>query len=384
MAERPVCMLSFDFPPLEGGISRLCAAIVDELVSQGRAVSVVSREVEAGKQAFASPKTPEFRVSSKRGKAEWQLFRQLRRQHRDDLIITGVWYPEALIARLAGCRHIAVLAHGNDVMLGKPSFKNRLLTWVRKRIFASVDLIIANSHYTADIVRQQTSTPVKVETLGVDANRFTPITAEATAAVRESFGLPNDKFLMLTTSRVQAYKGHDVVLNAIASLADNVKSNVHYAIAGRGEHLSELQAIAARLGLSQQVTFLGFVEEADLAKLYGCVDAFVMCTREEKAAKQVEGFGLVFLEAQASGTVAIGTRQGGIVDAIADENGGYLIERDDSTALATLITTLQSDSSLCETQGKKARARVEAEATWQHYGQRVTALLNEFFGGKHE
>lgn len=380
--KRAVCLVSFDFPPLEGGISRLCAAIVDELVEQDESVSVISREVPVSKQAFESPKTNEYRVSAKRGNAEWELFKRLRRYHRDDVVITGVWYPEALIAKLAGCRHIAILAHGNDVMLGTPSLKNRILSWLRKKILSNVDLVIANSHYTAALVNEQASAKVEVATLGVDSERFSPLNAEQKLSARKLFSLPEDQFLILTTSRVQAYKGHDVVLKAIANLPLTIKSKVHYAIAGRGEYLPELKAHAKDLGIESQVTFLGFVEESDLATLYGCVDSFIMCTREEKAAKQVEGFGLVFLEAQASGTLAIGTRQGGIVDAIEDNNGGFLIERDDDVILTQHIEALVTSPETCREQGVKARKRVEQKATWQHYGQRVAALLEQYFGGK--
>jgi phosphatidylinositol alpha-1,6-mannosyltransferase len=109
-----------------------------------------------------------------------------------------------------------------------------------------------------------------------------------------------------------------------------------------------------------------------------------MCTREQKAAKQVEGFGLAFLEAQACGTVTIGTRQGGIVDAIEDNNGGFLIDRDDDASLTRQIEELVKSPSLCKEQGVMARQRIEKEATWQHYGQRVATLLNQYFGDKDE
>ena len=379
-----VCLVSFDFPPLEGGISRLCAAIVDELVQRGIPVSVISREVKTSESAFESPKATEFRVAAQRGKAEWELFNRLRRFHRDDIVLTGVWYLEALMAKLAGCRRVAVLAHGNEIMKGAPSVKNRILNSLRETILCSADLVVANSHYTADLVNAQVDAAVEVATLGVDHQRFVPLTALQKISARQHFGLPENRFLILTTSRVEAYKGHDVVLKAIANLPQAIKSTVHYCIAGRGEHLAELKVQASALAIQSQVTFLGFVEESDLATLYGCADSFIMCTREQKAAKQVEGFGLAFLEAQACGTVTIGTRQGGIVDAIEDNNGGFLIDRDDDASLTRQIEELVKSPSLCKEQGVMARQRIEKEATWQHYGQRVATLLNQYFGDKDE
>ncbi len=370
-----MCLVSFDYPPLEGGISRLCAAIVDNWVEQGKKVSVISREVSSQPPAFAAPKTAEYRVPAKRGRAEWQLFKRLRRYHREDIVVTGVWYPEALIARLAGCKHIVVLAHGNEVMLGRPTLKNRLLSLARRWLLKRAQLVIANSHYTGDLVAQQTKTTVKVATLGVDEERFQPLPMEQRLAARRAFSIPTEKFVLLTTSRVQAYKGHDVVLRALARLNDEVREKVHYAIAGRGEHLAALQQLVLELDLANCVQFLGFVDDDKLPALYASVDVFTMCTREEKAAKQVEGFGLVFLEAQACGTPAIGVRQGGIVDAIEENRGGFLLARDDSQALAELIERLLAQPDLLMQQRQLARQRVENSTTWTHYGQRVSEIL---------
>lgn len=375
-----VCLVSFDYPPLEGGISRLCAAIVEEMLTQGKSVSVISREVDASKHAFCAPQTTEFRVSPKRGKAEWQLFKRLRKHHRNDLIITGVWYPEALIARLAGCKRLVVLAHGNDVMFGRNSVKNRVLNTLRRWVFGNAQLLIANSHYTGKLVEQQTSTPVAVAPLGVDHKRFQPLTNSDLQSVRERYDVSENDLMLLTTSRVQAYKGHDVVLEALARLPEPLRRQCRYRVAGRGEHLDALKALTQSLGLTDIVTFLGFVEEDDLPALYAAADVFVMCTREQTQDKQVEGFGLVFLEAQSSGTPAIGAMQGGIPDAIEQGNGGFLIQRDDVEALATQLEVFLTDRVQLQQQSDKARKRVIESATWHHYGQRVATILEQHLG----
>lgn len=375
-----VCMVSFDYPPLEGGISRLCAAIVDEMLDSDQQVSVISREFDKALHAVSAPQTEEYRVSSQRGKAEWQLFKRLRRYHRDDLIITGVWYPEALIARLAGCKHIVVLAHGNDVMLGRDSFKNKLLNRLRHWLLKRASLIIANSQYTGELVQQQTQTPIAVAPLGVDQHRFKPLDEPQRQPIRAHYKVAESTLMLLTTSRVQAYKGHDVVLRALAQLPKEQQLKCSYKVAGRGEYLENLKSMSTELGLNDVVEFLGFVEEQDLPNLYAAADVFVMCTREQMEDKQVEGFGLVFLEAQASGTPAIGTRQGGIPDAIEDNNGGFLIDRDDAAALAQHILTLLRDRDKLVEQSQRARSRVEQSTTWRHYGQRVAAILKQHIG----
>lgn len=367
-------MFSYDYPPLEGGISRLCVAIVEALKQQGKAVEVltVARTLAAG---FIAPAVLEFRVPFKRGQRELLSWQRLRKLDSDTVVITDVWHPEAVLCKLAGVKNLVVLAHGNDVMKGAPTIKNRVLTFLRKRILESARLVICNSQYTEEVVKQ---TAPKANTvaipLGVDEQLFKPATDKA--LLRRELNLPLDKKLVLTTSRVNAYKAHDVIIKALAQLPDSVRDQLQYVVAGRGDYLPELKRLAENLGVAQAINWLGFVADDQLPKLYQSVDLFALCTREEKAQKAVEGFGLVFLEAQACGIPAIGSNQGGIPDAIKQGNGGWLIERDDHIELSRYLASLVSEPERFVMEGQKARLRVEKEATWQHYGEKVADALN--------
>ena len=367
-------LFSYDYPPLEGGISRLCVAIVEALKEQGKPVEVLTlkRTLDAG---FSAPDVPEFRVPFKRGKRELLSWQWLRKLDSDTVVITDVWHPEALLCKLAGIRNLVVLAHGNDVMKGEPTIKNRVLTALRKRVLESATLVICNSQYTEGVVKQ---TAPKTNTvaipLGVDEKLFKP--ASDKMPLRHELNLPQDKKLVLTTSRVNAYKAHDIVIKALAELPEKVRGQLQYVVAGRGDYLPELKKLASHLGVEESITWLGFVPDELLPKLYQAVDLFALCTREEKAQKAVEGFGLVFLEAQASGIPVIGSNQGGIPDAVKQGNGGWLIERDDHKQLASHLSSLISDPESFLVEGQKARLRVEKEATWQHYGKKVADVLN--------
>jgi phosphatidylinositol alpha-1,6-mannosyltransferase len=179
-------------------------------------------------------------------------------------------------------------------------------------------------------------------------------------------------------SRIHAFKGHDVVLRALADLPEHERAQFIYLVAGTGTgpHLPALKEQARILGIDQQVRWLGFVPEADLPDLYRASDVFVLMTREQQDQRSVEGFGLVFLEAQACGTPAIGSRTGGIPDAIDDGNGGWLIEQDDVRSLSALLRQLINDPESFKTMGDLARQRVEREFTWGHYLQRFKETLS--------
>ncbi|MCV2886690.1 glycosyltransferase family 4 protein [Aestuariibacter sp. AA17] len=380
-----ITVLSYDYPPLEGGISRLCAEIVKVFHAENADINAISIQRDVKGAAFAAPDVDEVRVSSKRGIGDLHLLWTLFTQYRQRIVIAGVWYPEGLLAALAGCKNLVVLVHGNEVMQGKPSLKNRLLNRLRVFTLKRAKLVISNSEYTANLVRSQVpEAHVAVAKLGVDHMRFQPATPEQKAQAKAKLGLREDQKVILTTSRVQSYKAHDTVLRGLSktlnTLSAKERDGLVYLVAGRGEHLPSLQSLAIELGIENNVKWLGFVQESQLPALYQSADLFVLCTREETDAKKVEGFGLVFLEAQACGVPVVGTAQGGIPDALCTQSGGWLIQRDDDDHLSQILLALwQSPSAFIEA-GHSARLRVEREATWQHYSQRVKACLDSQFG----
>lgn len=375
---KKLLFFSYDFPPLEGGISRLCDEIVKQFIENKWSVQALSVK-RVVKDGFSDSKYPIEKVIDKRGLRELHSLWKLITFSKDNLVITGVWYPEALLAILAGYKNIVVLAHGNDVMKGNNTRKNKILSMLRKWVLYRVKLVICNSHYTQEVVKKQfPDVNTGVCLLGVDEKRFTPVGDNK--EIRKKLGLPNNKKIVLTVSRINKYKAHDVVLHALSLLSEEQKSKICYCIAGRGDYLSALKALALELGVNHCIHWFGFINEEQLPDLYRASDLFVLCTREEKDQKAVEGFGLVFLEAQACGVPVIGSNQGGIPDAIKDAEGGWLVERDDSTALANYFTKLVNDDDVFKKEGTKARFRIEREATWSHFSNQVFKEINKIKG----
>jgi len=360
---------SYDFPPLEGGISRLCDEIVKQFILNKWDIKALSvkRKVQDG---FTNSIYPIETVVAQRGLRELHSFQKLFSFPKDTLIITGVWYPEALLVTLAGYKNFVVLAHGNDVMRGESTFKNKMLSTLRKWVLHRAKLVICNSHYTEKVIKEQfPEVNTKVCLLGVDEKRFSPVVNNS--KIRKFLGLPVDKKIVLTVSRINKYKAHDVVLNALSKLTTDERIKICYCIAGRGDYVESLKALAVDLGVNDCIHWFGFVDEGQLADLYRASDLFVLCTREEKEQKAVEGFGLVFLEAQACGIPVIGSNQGGIPDAITHCDGGWIIERDDVTSLTQYFVKLVEDNTMFKEEGKKARKRVEKETTWGHFSNCV-------------
>ena len=207
--------------------------------------------------------------------------------------------------------------------------------------------------------------------LGVDHRRFSP---EGRERARRKFDV-RSKVVLSTVARLHAYKGHDTVFEALATLPTAVRDRFVYLIAGQGSHEEALRATALKRGINSQVRWLGFVAEEDLPDVYRASDLFVLCTHEASQRQEVEGFGLVFLEAQACGTPVVGTRCGGIPEAVQEGEGAWLIEEGGVHALVSILSLLAERPDVFRAAGLAGRERVERECTWTHYIDRFTTAL---------
>lgn len=224
---------------------------------------------------------------------------------RPDVIFCGhinLAPPAALLARLTRAR-LVVQLHGIEAWEAPPR--------LNRAAVESADLVLCVSRYTRGRLLGWADIPPEravVLSNTVD-ERFSP---GDRAAARARFGLRGEKAL-LTVGRLSAderYKGHDRVIACLRKVRE-ASGEVIYLIAGDGDDAPRLKALAEREGVAEFVRFLGHVEGGALEDLYRAADLFVMPSTGE-------GFGIVFLEAMASGTPALGLAEAGAVDALGD------------------------------------------------------------------
>jgi phosphatidylinositol alpha-1,6-mannosyltransferase len=369
-----VLLFAFEYPPVYGGVSRLCGGI-----SMAFAKNDVNARVltQACMPPIPDAELAKVRVDSRRPVREWRAFQWLRKQTRQasavpQTTICGVWYPEGLIAYLAGVRPLVILAHGAELLPTLDRWRRPFWSALQRLVLESADLVIANSEYTQRLV-STVAPKANVETipLAVNAVQFAPGDREA---AKTKFGVAG-KQVLCTVSRIHHYKAHDTVLRAIASLAPDERAQLIYLVVGKGPYERELRKLAGELGVEDHVRWLGFLSEEDLPQVYCASDLFVLCTRDAPEERAVEGFGLVFLEAQSCGTPVVGSRSGGIPTAIHDGKGGWLIEPDDRQKLTEIIRELVRSPESFRTAGTQAREWVLRENTWERYGQRFVSTL---------
>jgi len=366
-------IFSFDYPPNDGGISRLCEEIVKGLSRKGIRVNVLTQEEQNNRKGFV-PDTYETRVTSKRPWRELYAIRKLRYWRKDAPIICGIWYPEGLLAIITGIHPVIIFAHGLELFPTRSWHRRYIWNIFKKYVFRNADLIVADSQYSFNILKEQgIEKKAEIIPLAVDSLRFSP--GDKKKAKSKFMAL--DKFVITSVSRILSYKGHEVVFRALANLPRERRNRFIYLIAGRGPDKDILAQISRELGVESSVRWMDFIKEEDLPDFYRAADLFVLCTRENMRRQEVEGFGLVFLEAQACGTPVVGTRTGGITDAIKEGDGGWLIAQDDANALTNIIIKLEETPSEIVEAGIKARARIERESTWDSYFKRFLSILEE-------
>ena len=215
--------------------------------------------------------------------------------------------------------HYYITAHAMEIQREK--YGPIDLVW-RDRVLRDADAVFAVSNFTAELLRHRGVVDDRIEIIhnGVDLDHFQPRDA---TPLRKALKLSCQKVL-LSVSRLVKRKGIDTLIEAFRNIALRHENTV-LIIVGEGPERPHLTAISADLIQKQRVCFVGSVTDSDLPTYYSMADVVIMPSRAEKNG-DVEGFGLVFLEANACGTAVIGARIGGIPDAVEDKVSGLLVD----------------------------------------------------------
>ncbi len=365
---KTLLLISYDFPPSDGGIARLVTEIANGMTTYFDTVTVLTLAKKGISRPYMHKKIKVIELPSKRIKAEIEAIKFLKRiQNKENYtVLTGVWHPEVFLLKAAGFKNINVLGHGTEYLYGKSFFRKYFWLKIYAKNILKNTHIITNSHFTESIVQKNVG-KLKTTPLPLPVNQefFRPM----------SFEKENGKLKIATVSRILQFKGHDFIAKTIAQLPEKYKNKIQWNIAGTGAYKNELENLVKELKIENVVQFHGFVPDEDLPAFYNQNDLFLLCTREAKNSTEVEGFGLVFLEAQACGLPVIGTNTGGISDAVKHENGGWLIQQDNVNELKKRLVFLIDNPAELRIQSKKAHARVEQEATREKYCAKLVKFL---------
>jgi phosphatidylinositol alpha-1,6-mannosyltransferase len=364
------------FPPAIGGSAVLFEGIYSRLLDAD--VQVLTDAAGAASEDWHGPMrvfrrslaTRWHGVMDPRGLAHHvRVGLQLRRLASGAIVHCGRAVPEgitAMLARLVGGPRYVCWAHGEDIAGALASREFALLT---KLVYRFADAAIANSRNTAGLLRSLGVPSEKIEIVypAVDTDRFRPDVNGC--SIRRRYAGPGD-VLLLSVGRLQRRKGHDVAIEAMAQLADELP-NLRYVIAGDGDERARLEELARARGVNDRVFFAGVVADDDLPAYYAACDVFLLPNRIDNG--DLEGFGIVFLEAAATGRPAIGGDSGGVPEAIERDVTGLLVDGADARHVASAIRALAGSEERRRQMGAAGRARARDAFSWP----RATAIVSE-------
>lgn len=364
-----------DFPPFYGGISTYTNELANALSKTDQitvlapgALNTKSFDLECPYRIIRTPPIPILRSTAFFIYIPYLLWR-----YHIDAVLHTVW-PTSLVSHL-WCflfpTPYFVSVHASEILDDTRTWRRRLKSYLKGWRIAALrkaKCIFPVSNYTAGLVMSQGIDREKIEVIsnGVNPQRFKPISSHHTG---------NKQKKMLTVARLDLHKGHDRVLEALAILKDR-GFTPQYIIVGKGEEEIRLRKMVKNLGLESQVTFAGYVSESQLPEIYADSDIFVMASREIPGRLDlIEGFGISFLEASASGVPVVAGRSGGVSDAVRHEKTGLLVNPDDPMDIAKALQRLLENPDLASRLGNQGGLWVEAEMSWECVAERLRNII---------
>jgi phosphatidylinositol alpha-1,6-mannosyltransferase len=382
-------LVTGDYPPRPGGQARFLHDLWGRLPS-ARA-TVLAPRIPGASPARIAEQAPEvIRVRLPLGNSSaariaraallamhavrWARRRRVHAVHAGQIMAGGT--AALACRRLLGLPYTLV-AHGADML---EFARHPLAGKLTSAILRHADRIVANSRFTASEVVRLGAEPGRVRVLHpvVDERRFR---AEGKAAgVRSQYCL-GGRTVLLTVGRIVPRKGHDTVIEALPAVLRQVP-DAHYLVVGDGPARESLEQAVARLGVAGRVTFAGHVPDGDLPGYYAAADLFVMVSRERPEMGDVEGFGIVYLEASAAGRAVVAARTGGVADAVEDGVSGLLIDPEDADGLEEVLVRLLRDGALRDRLARAGRERVRERFTLDRARAGFTEVMDELAGGR--
>lgn len=284
--------------------------------------------------------------------AQWLALRQRVAQQRFALLHAHWLLPQGLVAlqaaRAAGLPLIAT-AHGSDLM----ALRGGLSLAAKRRVLAGADAVTVNSSVTEAAVHETGVHPAHLHRIPMGATAGAPDTAQV--AVLRSRLSPGTGPLLGCVGRLVEEKGIGDLLHALALVHQSLPE-ARLMLVGDGPERGRFEALAARLGIADRVTFTGAVAPAEVGAYLRVLDVFVGPSRRSREGG-VEGQGLVFAEAMLAGRPVVATSSGGIADLVVDGDTGLLVPEASPAAIAQAVLRLYRDPALAAQLASRGEAR---------------------------
>ena len=370
-----VLVLTNDFPPRPGGIQFFVHALAMSLPPES--VIAYAPAWEGAAQFDAELPFPVVRHPTSLMLPIPSVARRAERiveAEGCDTVVFGAAAPLGLLApglRKAGVKRLIALTHGHEAGWAALPIARTTL----RRIGDSVDTVTYLGDYTRVRLARALSPEAVARmtrlTPGVDTSEFYP--GAGGKAVRERLGL-GDRPVVVCVSRMVPRKGQDTLIHAWP-LVLATTPDATLLLVGDGPYRNRLERMARHLGVDGSVVFTGAPSRAELPAYFDAGDVFAMPCRTRRRGLDVEGLGMVFLEAAATGLPVVGGDSGNSADAIRDGETGYVVPGVSVADLADRLKRLLNDPCAAKAMGEKGLAWVHQEWRWEIITQRFAEIL---------
>lgn len=376
-----VLIVTNDFPPRSGGIQSFVHSLA--LGLPGDSVVVYAPAWEGAAEFDAKQPFPVFRHPTSLMLPVPSVARRARSiaaAHGCDTVLFGAAAPLGLLApslRRAGVRRVVAVTHGHEAGWAILPGARQVL----RRIGDGADVVTYLGEYTRVRLSRALS-PAAASRMtrlapGVDSGQFRP--GAGGAELRQRLGIPAARPVVLCVSRMVQRKGQDTLLRAWPAVLAGAQAaglaEPLLMLTGDGPYRPALHRLAARLRVTGSVLFTGAVSGAELPAYYDAGTVFAMPCRTRRRGLDVEGLGIVYLEASATGLPVIGGDSGGAPDTILPGVTGHVVPGRDREELARRLIELLADPDAAAAMGEKGRAWIDREWRWDLVTARFARIL---------
>jgi phosphatidylinositol alpha-1,6-mannosyltransferase len=376
----PVLFVTNDFGPRAGGIETFIIGLIERRPF-GQTIVYTSWQDNAA--SYDAEWRSKFGVEVIRDRSKILLptprvalaLRKIIRTRGITTAAFGAAAPLGLLSasmKRAGVKRSVALTHGHEVWWAKVFPFNFLL----RRIGSTVDVLTYLGEFTQSAISKALTNNaqramVKIAP-GIDTGHFVPTDA---SVLRRSLGLENKK-VIVSVGRLVHRKGQDYLIQSMPLILHQVP-NAHLLLVGQGPYLEHLQKLVKEHGLESSVTFIGRVDYKELPQ-YLCVgDIFAMPSRSRLMGLEVEGLGIVYLEASSCGLPVLAGNSGGAPDAVKQSETGLVVNGTDEKQIASAAIELLNNSESSKKMGLAGRQWIVNNWRWETWSKEFEALLNK-------
>jgi phosphatidyl-myo-inositol dimannoside synthase len=374
----PVLFVTNDFGPRAGGIETFVIGLIER---RPFGQTIVYTSAQNGSEEYDKAWKSDFGVTVIRDRAKILLptprvARNLARIIKESNILVAAFGAAAPLGLLsasmkrAGIRKTVALTHGHEVWWAKVFPFNLAL----RRIGTTVDSLTFLGEFTQQAISHSLSKAAAAQMVkiapGIDVDHFIPQDA---SQLRRELKLEN-KRVIVSVGRLVHRKGQDHLIQSLPEILKSVP-DAHVLMVGQGPYLSHLKKLVARHNVADHVSFIGRIQYAQLPQYICAGDVFAMPSRSRFFGLEVEGLGIVYLEASACGLPVIAGSSGGAPDAVLNGVTGFVVDGQNNQEIAAAAIRLLRDLDQAKKMGTAGREWIIENWRWEIWSQRFNKLL---------